>query len=308
MATGLAAPDPVLRISHQVEASLPMMSGAMRKIARVLLEDPTAPLRLSITELAQRAGTSPATITRFCRRLGFDGYVQFRVAVATDVGRSPKRVEIGRAFRPDDEPSDLLRNLLSGQVRSLEATTELLNLEVCTRVARALVQCRQLDLYGSGGSGIIASEIQHRFFRIGINAHSWADAHLGLASAAILGPSDVALGISHSGTTSETAEMLAKAKSSGALTVAITNNPASPLAQVADLCLVAAVPERFLHPSDIIAHHAQLFVLDFLYMLVISQDYSGALGKLEVSAGAVADHHHPFVIDPNPEPSQEATA
>ena len=46
---------------------MPAMSDVMRKIARMLLADPTAPLRMSITELAGRAGTSPATVTRFCR-------------------------------------------------------------------------------------------------------------------------------------------------------------------------------------------------------------------------------------------------
>lgn len=291
MALGSTGPERALRISHHVEASLPVMSEAMRKIGRVLLEDPTAPLRLSITELAQRAGTSPATVTRFCRSLGYEGYVQFRVAVATDVGRTPSRVEIGRAFQSDDEPSDVLRTLLSGHVRSLDATAEMIDVDVCVRVARALVQCRQLDLYGSGGSAIIAAEMQHRLFRIGVNTHNWADVHMGLASASMLGPSDVAIAISNSGNTAETVEMLARAKVSGALAVAITNRSGSPLEQTADLCLTAAVPDRFLHPADISAHHSQLFVLDFLYMLVIQQDYAGALGKLEVSAAAVAEHH-----------------
>lgn len=290
MVSGSSSPQTPLRISHQVEANLPMMPEAMRKIGRVLLEDPTAPLRLSITELAERSGTSAASVTRFCRLLGFDGYVQFRVAVATDVGRSPKRVEIGRAFRADDEPSDILRNLVRGHVRSLDATAELLDLEVCERMSRSIGQCRQLDLYGAGGSGIIAAEMQHRFYRIGVNVHSWADVHLGLASASMLGPSDVAIGISHSGSTTETVQMLARARGTGALTLAVTNSVASPLAQEADLTLIAAVPERFHHPSDVSAHHAQLFVMDFLYMLVIQQDYSGALANLEVSAAAVADH------------------
>lgn len=301
MRAQLADHDEVVRTARLVQASLPTMPGAMRKIGEVVLEDPTAPMRLSITELAQRAGTSPATVTRFCRYLGYDGYIQFRVAAAADVGRAPQRIEIGRAFGADDNPGEVLRTLLSGQVRSLEATAQVLDPAQCVTIARALVQCRQLDLYGTGGSGIVAKEVQHRYFRIGINAHVWSDVHLGLASAAMRGPADVAIGISHSGTTTETIDMVKRARAHGAMTVAVTGDARSPLATVAQYSLAAAVPDRFLHPSDIIAHHAQLFVLDFLYLLVIAQDYSGAVGKLEVSAAAVADRHHI-----HPPQSQEA--
>lgn len=293
-------------ISHQVEASLPLMSKAMRKIAEVVRADAPAVLRMSITELADRAGTSPATVTRFCRLLGYQGYVQFRVAVATDVGRTPRRVEIGRAFHPDDAPEAVLRTLLTGHVQSLQATSELVDVEACLRVARALGQCRQVDLYGAGGSALVAAEMEHRFYRIGVNARTWADVHTGLASASMLGPSDVAIAITNSGTTLETIEMLACARRSGALAVAVTNQPSSPIRDVADVSLIAAVPGRFLHPADLSPKHAQLFVLDFLYMLVIQQDYTGAVEKLDISAAAVSRHRANDPTDPTTH--QEAIA
>ncbi|GAB2593919.1 MurR/RpiR family transcriptional regulator [Pseudactinotalea suaedae] len=279
-----------LQVSQQVESALPQMSGAMRKIGRVLLGDPTAPLRMAITELAHRAGTSPATVTRFCRMLGYDGYVQFRVAVATDVGRAPTRIEIGTAFQPSDEPRDVLRTLLSGHVSSLQSTASGIDLEVSARIAHAIAHCRQVDLYGTGGSAVVAQEMEHRFFRIGVNTHAWADVHTGLASASMLGSSDVAIGISNSGETVETIEMLARARDGGALTVAITSHRNTPLEAVADECLLAAVPNQYLHPADLSTKHAQLLVLDFIYILVMQEDYAGAVAKLDVSAAAVATH------------------
>lgn len=279
-----------LQVSQQIEATMPAMSDVMRKIARMLLADPTAPLRMSITELAGRAGTSPATVTRFCRMIGYDGYVQFRVAVATDVGRAPTRVEIGTAFHPTDVPRDVLRTLLSGHVSSLQATAAVVDLEAAARVAHAIAHCRQVDLYGAGGSAVVAAEMEHRFFRIGVNTHAWSDVHTGLASASMLGPSDVALGISNSGETIETIEMLARARSSGALAVAITNRRNTPLEAVADECLLASVPNQYRHPADLSTKHAQLLVLDFIYMLVMQEDYPGAVAKLDVSAAAVATH------------------
>ena len=65
---------------------LPDMPSAVARVADYLLRDPQAPLTLSIGELAEQAGTSPATVTRFCRMIGYSGYVELRVSIATDVG------------------------------------------------------------------------------------------------------------------------------------------------------------------------------------------------------------------------------
>ena len=49
-----------------------------------------------------------------------------------------------------------------------------------------------LDIYGVVGSAEMASELQGRLYRIGVNAHAWGEVHHGLASAAILSDRAVA--------------------------------------------------------------------------------------------------------------------
>ncbi|UFU08120.1 MurR/RpiR family transcriptional regulator [Ruania halotolerans] len=285
-----------LRVAERIHANRPLMSAAMDKIATVLLDDPTAPLELSITELAERAGTSPATVTRFCRQLGYPGYVQFRVGVATDSGRGDSsgsetwRAEMGRALDPDDSPDDVLRALLNAHVRSLRATADVLDLNVAAGVAKRISGARHLDIYGTGGSFSMADEMRTRLYRIGVNAHAWGDVHAGLASASILDDQAIAIGISNSGRTRETTDMLERAKSAGAHTVAITSFGNSPLAQLADDCLLASVPEQYLHPADLSAKHSQLFVLDVLYLLVAQLDYTATVARIAASADAVASH------------------
>lgn len=294
--------DGAIRVSERIQANLPQMSRTMVKIGELLLEDPTAPLDLSITELADRAGTSAATVTRFCRLLGYPGYVQFRVSVAADTGRSDVdddvwRAEIGRSLDPADTPADVMRTLLNAHQRSLKATAVLLDLELCDQVAVHIAACRHLDIYGTGGSAAMATEMQNRLYRIGVNAHAWGDVHAGLASASIQDAGTVAIGISNSGRTKETIEMLSLAKERGARTVAITNRQSSPLGQLADVCLIASVPELYLHPADLSAKHSQLFALDLLYLLVAQQNYAATVQRLEASARAVVGHRHHDPVD-----------
>lgn len=272
------------------------MPPTMAKIAAVLIDDPKAPLNLSITELAERAGTSAASVTRFCRMIGYAGYAPLRVGIAEDVGGGAKAAwigEIGRSFGPDDPPDEIRKALLNTHVLSLQTTAGLLDMSTAIRVAKAIVKARQLDVYGVGGSALTALETEARLYRIGINVHTWAEVHNGLTSAAILDPKCVAIGISNTGRTDETIQMLTVAKASGAHTVAITGNPDSPLARLADDVLIAASPDGYLQPADLSARHCQLFVVDLLYLLVAQSNFDRTTRFLAASGAAVAPRRRP---------------
>lgn len=281
-------------VRQRIEAQRSSMSSAIAKLADLILAEPTLPIDLSITELAERAGTAPATVTRFCRAIGYSGYVALRVGVASDVGRgdvqSSWHTDIGRNFGPDDAGSDIVRALVSSHTRSIQATATMVDIAQLERVAVLIASCRHIDIYGVGGSGGMAVELQNRLYRIGLNAHAWTEVHAGLASAAIQNADTVAIAISHTGRTVETVQMLGQAQSTGACTVAITTSDDSPLAALADEVLVAGTVEHYLQPDDLSAKHAQLFVVDLLYLIVAQQDFVRTTTKLAASAMAVLPH------------------
>jgi DNA-binding MurR/RpiR family transcriptional regulator len=273
------------------------MPATMAKIAAVLMDDPRAPLSLSITDLAIRAGTSAASVTRFCRMIGYAGYAPLRVGIAEDVGRGGAQAawfaDIGRSFGPHDPPDDIRRALLNTHVLSLQTTAGLLDLPTAIRVAAAIAGSRHVDVYGVGGSALTALEVEARLYRIGINVHTWAEVHNGLTSAAILDGQCVAIGISNTGRTDETIQMLTVAKAAGAHTVAITGNPESPLARVAEDVLIAASPDGYLQPADLSARHCQLFVVDLLYLLIAQSNFDRTTRLLAASGAAVAPRRRP---------------
>jgi DNA-binding MurR/RpiR family transcriptional regulator len=157
-----------------------------------------------------------------------------------------------------------------------------------TSVARS---CRpRVDIYGASGSALIGAEMQFCLHRIGIATWAWADIHNGLASSALLTPGDVALGISHSGQTRETIEMLTEAGDHGATTIALTSFPRSPLAEVADIVLLTATQATTFRPDALSARHPQLIVLDLLYIAVAQRTYEQAHAAFKVTAQAVAGH------------------
>jgi len=230
--------------------------------------------------------------------IGYSGYSPLRVGIAEDVGRGGAQAawlaDIGRSFGPHDPPEDIKRALLDTHVSSLQTTAALLDLPTAVRVADAIAKSRHLDVYGVGGSALTALEVEARLYRIGINVHPWSEVHNGLTSAAILDRKCVAIGISNTGRTDETIQMLTVAKAAGARTVAITGNPESPLAKVADDVLIAASPDGYLQPADLSARHCQLFVVDFLYLLIAQSNFDRTTRYLAASAAAVAPRRRPM--------------
>jgi DNA-binding MurR/RpiR family transcriptional regulator len=284
-------------VQDRIRSLLPEMPSAVARVAMYLLEHPQAPLTFSIGELAEQAGASPATVTRFCRSIGYPGYVDLRVGIATDVGRGASldswTTEIGGEFGPEDSPEDLLRMLISSHTKALRETTSAIDLAVITEVSRRIALSSHVDIYGVVGSAMLADELQGRLYRVGVPAHAWSEVHSGLTSAAIQDSDTVAIGISTTGRTEETIQMLSEAGHAGAFTVAITNDPTSPLAELADRSIVTSIYEHFLQPDDLSAKHGQLLVLDLLYLLVAQENFDRSSAKLAASARAVSSHRRP---------------
>ncbi|WP_433614690.1 MurR/RpiR family transcriptional regulator [Dactylosporangium sp. CA-139114] len=278
----------------RVRAGLPELTGALQRVAELILADPAAAARSTIVELAERSGTSPATVTRFCRALGFVGYADLRLAIAGETGRAARTggwtMDIGREIQPTDPLERVLGQIMAADTQAMHDTASLLDLGEVERAADAIARADRVDIYGASGSALVGGEMQFCLHRIGIAAWAWTDVHNGLASAALLKGGDVALGVSHSGQTRETIEMIAEASSRGATTIALTSFPRSPLAEVADIVLLTATQATTFRPDALSARHPQLVVLDLLYIAVAQRTHERAHAAFSVTAQAVAGH------------------
>src|SRR5947209_3446987 len=281
----------------RVRSRLPEFTGALQRVAEQVLTDPAGAARATIVELAERSGTSPATVTRFCRALGFEGYADLRLGIAGETGRAARQagwsVDIGREIQPNDSLERVLNQIMAADQRALGDTSSLLDLRAVAKAADAIAASSRVDIYGISGSALVGAEMQLCLHRIGLAAWSWTDVHNGLASAALLRPGDVALGVSHSGQTRETIEMLAEAGSSGATTIALTSFPRSPLAEVADIVLLHAMQATTFRPDALSGRHPQLVVLDLLYIAVAQRTHDSAHAAFQATARAVAGHWAP---------------
>lgn len=286
---GGASHEPGGLIVH-ISGLLPSLSPAEQRVARLVVADPAAAARRTITDLATAAETSEATVIRFCRSVGMDGYPQLRIRLAAEAARRvepPDARVVGGDIPPGADLAQIIATIAFNDARAVEETAEQLDPAICEQVVEAISHAGRIDIYGAGASGFVASDFQQKLHRIGRTAFYFPDVHTALTSAALLGRGDVAVGISHTGTTSDVIEVLEQARSRGALTVALTNFPRSPITEGADFVLTTAARETTYRSGAMASRLAQLTVVDCLFVGVAARNRTRARKALEVTAEAV---------------------
>jgi len=236
---GEAAGDIILTIKQ----AMPQMRKAEQRVAEVILSDIGFAVHATSGDLARRAGVSEPSVTRFSRAAGCAGVRELKVKLA-------QSMVVGRIYLepPPHVGTDLARPAMWRSVfqeirRAISAVEEQLDVDSLERAAGAIATCSRLVAFGvGGGSSVVVTEIEHRFFRLGIAVSHSSDPHLMRMIAATLGKGDVVIAVSTSGKSSDVADAARIAKQYGARVVAVTK-PGSRLAALADFALTLHVPE-----------------------------------------------------------------
>jgi DNA-binding MurR/RpiR family transcriptional regulator len=270
---------------------LPSLSPAEQRVARVVIDEAATAARLTISDLAERAGSSETTVIRFCRAMGFGGYSELRLTLAAEAGRAYEATVAGEPVGGDisetDELAEVVKKIAFADARAVEETAVQIDIAVLEQVVDLVVAARRVDIYGVGASAFVAGDFQQKLHRIGRVAYAWSDMHVALTSAALLDQRDVAFGISHTGTTMDTIEAFTHAGRRGARTVALTNFPKSPITRTADLVLTTAARETTFRSGAMASRLAQLTVIDCVFVGVAQRTYPETRAALDATYEAV---------------------
>lgn len=280
-------------LESQILAMLPALTPVEQNLAEQVMADPAGAARSTITALAQRCGTSTTSVTRFCRALGLSGYADLRLALAAETGTSQSWAwaqDLGTDIEPADSMDTVIAHLVKADLQVIQETASQLDRGSLNEAVDALSNARRVEIYAVSGSAAIATDLCLRMRRIGHQVSVWSDVHDALTGAALADERDVVVGISHSGETKEVIEPFAVAARNGARTVAVTNFPRSTLAESADLVLLTTGRELTFRTGGMSGRHAQMLVLDCLYIGLAQRDQIRVHQALELTADAVHRH------------------
>lgn len=250
-----------MEMNDRIHTYLPSLTRSEQKVAEIVLANTDDLMYYSVTELADFAGVGETTVMRFCRKIGFNGYQDFKLSLAQNVG--VRRTD-GQHEDEDEDHGDFVKMIYETNVNILKSSMSLLAKENLMQAIEWIDEARHVQFFGVGASGITALDAKNRLLRIGRRSEAATDSHIQAMMAVSMSEGDVAFGISVSGSTIDTNNMLMKAKENGAKVIAITNYAKSPITAIADIVLLTAGKEMPLEGGSIGAKISQLFIIDLI--------------------------------------------
>lgn len=217
-------------------------SKTEEKIADYIIEHPEAALSSSVEDLAQATKTSGATVVRFCRTIGFRGFMDFKYQMERNVLYV---VENEQQIMQEDSISSIKHKVIQYGIGMMEEFCAALDDESLERACDALVRARRVIIFAEGGSASMADYAKASLIHTGIYCTVEIDASLQIMAAEYAEPDDLVIGITHSGRIANTVEALKLAHDRGAVTLAITGTHGMPICQCADIVLACDVNHQF---------------------------------------------------------------
>lgn len=266
---------------RKIQSFYSKLSDKEKKIADYILEHRHDIIHSTISEVASDVRVADATVFRFCKRIGFNGFQEMKIALASEV--TPPIQQIHEEISEEDDIHTIAMKVFKSNMLTLENTLAILSPEAILKATEYLNSANKIHFFGTGGSAIVALDAYHKFMRTGIPSFAFTDSHFQLMAASQMDKDDVAVIISHSGVNKDTINILKTVNTTGAKTIAITAFPKSPIAQQSDILLLTTSEETEYRSEALSSRIAQLTLIDALYVNVMvsnKEESKIALDKL----------------------------
>ena len=267
------------------------LTASEKKLAAFVTANGQRSQTMSISELAAACGVAEATISRFCRRMGYRGYSAFRLAIAAATAGRSSSDPLHGEIQPEDTVPDLCAKLAGVDSDAIRETQSLIVPESIIAAANILTAADKVLCMGQGGSMLMAEEAAHLFTTAFPGFFAVADSHMQVITASSLTERDAILFFSYSGSTKDLMDVLHVARQRHAKSILVTRYPGSPGAALVDVVLQCGSIEGPLQLGSVAARIAQLYLIDVLFSEMCRRDMERCRHQRELVAEALSEKH-----------------
>ncbi|CAN5264405.1 MurR/RpiR family transcriptional regulator [soil metagenome] len=254
-----------------IRSQVGKLSAGEARVAEAILDQPYSAVGWSAQELGEQAGTSAATVVRACRRLGFDGLPELRLALARETGWTRVSTPMSAV-----EPDAVLQTMLNSTASVVASMGEHIDRESFRRAVAAVAGARRLLLICAGPTQVVCRDALFDLISIGRPAEFIGDSVIQSLAASRLQPGDVALAVGISGENELTIDATRNARDAGATVITMTGFPRSPLAQLGEIRLTIASPTL-----EVATHGTACLVT----MLIVLRGLTASIAQQQTASG-----------------------
>lgn len=203
--------------------------------------------KLTIREVCKDNYIVPNTLIRFCKKLGFSGYSEFKTTFKLSVNTT----------LISDEKTSLDKQVLK--------TKEILNLETIDSIVTSIYNAKKIIILSFGLSRNVANDLNEHLQMIGLNSHTYIDTNVIEYNCSLLNKDDVLICFSISGETKKVLESINIAKTKGARTVSITEFSSNTLSKLSDFQLYAMISKKSLNGIDLTSRIGFFYISNLIF-------------------------------------------
>lgn len=280
------------KMSYQIRRCYASLRKSEQKVADYVLNHEVACRRISLETLAEQSGVSQPTVVRFVKALGFQGFKEFRYKLmenaVTEARSGESQAMYGYNLNPDEKLKLIPAKVVATSVRTLEDMLKSISGEQFEKTIHMLAGARKIMLCCVENSSAAAKDLMIKLLYLGYDCRYDEDYYIQKIAAAALTEQDVVIGISYSGQSKDTVDVMKTAKKAGARTLAITNFRESRISQFSDVVMCCS-QEQWLYGDCIFSRTTQIVLNDMIYMGLIAGDYDNRTEQLDKNSRLISD-------------------
>lgn len=251
----------------RIKFLMPSLPKIEKRVAQAILDHPEGIVDMTLAELARETNSSDASIIRFCRRLGLNGYTELKNQIQFDYTANDY---VEEKIESNDSMTEILKKVFQSNVKALEDTLVLASDEY-EKALDVLLNANSISFFGVGDASAVCQLAHMKFGKLGYRTSCHTDNVFQLMQAGNLGPGDVAFAVSYEGRSKNIVESMRVAKERGATTIALTKMNKSPLLRVSDIKLFIATNDLTVCRDIVARRVADQMIIDTLYLGVLAK-------------------------------------
>lgn len=253
------------------------------RLADYILNNINEVKKLTSNELAKSVGVSQSAVVKFCKKIGYSGYMDFRVALS-EISTHLNDNYIHNHIQKNDSAKTIMRKIAHENKNAIDSTIEINMHETFIETVKLLDTSNRIILLGIGASSLVAQDFTYKLLKLGKSAIFDPSSHIQITNTISLKEDDIVFAISFSGKTQEVLLAAEEAKKRGCKVISLTKLPVNPLSEIADINLFAASQEGMFRTSAISSRIAQLTVIDILFILLVLEHPDESIPLIERSS------------------------
>ena len=281
-------------ITDQIREAIPKMRKSERQVAKYMLLHTDQIEQISLEQLAKNTNVSQPTVLRMIKTVGYKGFKEVKIAFIEERLRSREREShdiLGMQVQKDDQIADVPGKIIGNTIQLLQDSLQAISAKALEKAVKTIEKAEKIIIYSVENSNTVSYDLMTKLLYLGIDCEFTEDYYLQSIRAGHMKEGEVAIGISYTGTSTNTVDVLKQAKKSGATTIAITNFTDTPLVKYADIVILTS-NEQLLYGDDIFSRTIHLAVVDMIYTGLIINQYDKYKKRMKESGKLIQSRRY----------------